>query len=396
MNKHKTELKKIKILHVLYDMYIGGAEILLLHLICSLGMSKFEHHVYYFGSDGPVIDKIEALGVPVYKGKSLASIKQPIRFIVTFFSLVKDLSGFIKRRRIQILLSHLRRSNQLSVTVGKLLSVPAFPTVHNTMEFVDRRSHKDLRVHLNKIMDWLIYKLADRVIAVSPEIKRIIHKKFNLSDSRVVVVKNGIVGNDSAIEQADFEREFSGSKDKLKLLAVGRLTYQKNFEVLIKAARFLVDKDFKDFIFLIIGEGEDRLKLERLILDLEVGEYVRLLGLRHDVLQFMKSSNLLVMPSRYEGLSIAMIEAMACGLPIIGTKSPGLRDYIKDGQNGVLFPVGDDKALSERILELARSRELTSRLSRGARKTFEAEYDMRKNIQFLDLQIRKYLKRKRQ
>ena len=104
----------------------------------------------------------------------------------------------------------------------------------------------------------------------------------------------------------------------------------------------------------------------------------------------MQACDLFVMPSRYEGLSLAMIEAMACGLPIIASDVRGLKDYITNEQNGLLFPVGDYKALAERILQLANNRKLRSKLSQGARESFEKEYDMRKNIRSIDMLFKKY------
>ena len=109
------------------------------------------------------------------------------------------------------------------------------------------------------------------------------------------------------------------------------------------------------------------------------------LGIRHDVIGLMKASDIFVMPSRFEGLSIAMIEAMACGLPIVASDAPGLRTYIEHGQNGLLFPVEDHKAMAKYILQLAEDRNLRDRLSLEARESFEKEYDMRNNIKSLDM-----------
>jgi glycosyltransferase involved in cell wall biosynthesis len=104
----------------------------------------------------------------------------------------------------------------------------------------------------------------------------------------------------------------------------------------------------------------------------------------------MKASDIFVMPSRYEGISIAMIEAMACGLPIVTSNAPGLRTYIKQGQNGLLFPVEDHKALAKCILKLAEDRNMRAKLSLGARESFDSEFDMRRNIKYLDIFFRQY------
>ena len=85
-----------------------------------------------------------------------------------------------------------------------------------------------------------------------------------------------------------------------------------------------------------------------------------------------------------------MIEAMACGLPTIASDAPGLRNFVNHEQNGLLFPVQDYKALAERILLLANDKRKRTGLSRGARQSFEREYDMRCNIKPLDRLFRRY------
>lgn len=382
--------KRIHVLHLVNNLLVGGAEVLLLHYIKALGTEEYDHYVYYFGADGPVREKIEALGIPVHMGKKRASIKHPIRFGVSLMSLIKDLLVFIRNRRIQLIQSHLGQANQLAVAIAKLSGIPVFPTVHSTMAFVDKKSRWDPRVYLAKAVNEFTYRVADRVLTVSQEIKEIIHQLYCLDDSRILVLRNGILIENSLSQSPDLEKEFPGSRNKFKLIAVGRLVPLKCFDVLARAVAEVVNQGLDNLLVLIVGEGVERPRLEKLIQDLRIGSYVKLLGLRHDVMDLMKACDLFVLPSRYEGLSIAMIEAMACGLPIIASDAPGLRDYIDHEKNGFLFPVGEHKVLAERILRLANDKKLRIRLSHGARQCFEREYDMRRNIKSLDILFRKY------
>ena len=114
-------------------------------------------------------------------------------------------------------------------------------------------------------------------------------------------------------------------------------------------------------------------------------------GFRDDVHDLMRKSDIFVMPSRYEGLSIAMIEAMANGLPVVASDVPGLRTHIRHGYDGLLFPVEDHKAMAKCIIQLSADKKLRTLLSLGARESFEKEYDMRKNIKSLELLIREYV-----
>lgn len=390
MNQKNGENNKIRLLHLVQGLGMGGAEVLLVHYIKALGTEEYDHYVYFFGDDGAVRKRIEALGVPVCRGKKRDKIKYPIRFALSLIALIRDLYKFIRSKHIQVIQSHLRHANQLAVIVGKLSGVPAFPTVHNTMSFVDRRSRWDPRVYVMKTVDGIIYRMASRILAVSEGIKEIIYQKYGLDNSKIVVLKNGIVLDSMRTNYMKFKKNHVISKNILNLIAVGSLTYQKALEVLVRATAELVGEGKDNVSVLIIGEGDERMQLEELIYDIGVESYVKLLGIRHDVMELMKDSDIFVMPSRYEGLSIAMIEAMACGLPIVASDAPGLNSYIRHMENGLLFPVEDYNALAQCILRLVNDEDMRFRLSCGARESFETEFDMRRNVKSLDILFRKY------
>ena len=381
---------KIRILHLIDALNMGGAEVLITQIIKALGKEKYEHFVYYFANDGPVRKKLEGLGIQVYKGTERASIKQPIRFIVTLSGLINNLISFIRGNCIHVIQSHLGPANQLAVIVGKLLRIPTFPTVHTPVTFVDSENRWDMRVILKKAVNQIVYRIADRVVVVSQEIKEIFQKRFSLEDDNFFVLKNGIVLEDNFPKSDVFEKEFPDSENKLKIIAVGRLVPLKNFNLIVRAAKELINRNLTNFLVLIAGEGGERPMLEALIKELEVDTHVKLLGLRDDIIDLMMASDLFVMSSSYEGLSIAMIEAMSCGLPIISSDIRSIRDCITHEQNGLLYPVGDHRALADQILQLSKDAKLKDKLSRGARKSFETEYDMRKNIKSLDSLFQQY------
>lgn len=380
----RGEKKKIRMLHLVQGLNIGGAEVLLEHYLKAFSKDKYEHFVYQFGQVGPINERIQALGIPIRSGVKMASIKNPVVFLLRCLSLIKDLIQYIRHKRIQVIQSHLRRPNQLAVIAGRLACVAAFPTVHNTMAFVDRRPIWDLRVHIIRLFDEIIYRMADRVIAVSEEVKGIIQRRYGIKKEKIVVLKNGIVFDENTVNVEHFYKEFGLSKDNIKILMVGRLTYQKAVEVLIKAASELHAQGMNKFQIYIVGEGEERPQLEKLIDKLKLTRQVKLLGIRNDVISLMKWSDILVIPSRFEGLSIAMVEAMACGLPIIASEAPGLAAYIQHKQNGLLFEIEDHKALAKCIIEVASNSRLREKISHGAIKSFEKNYNIRNNIKVME------------
>ena len=386
----ENKYNKINILYLLVGLGMGGAEVMIIQYIKALGSRKYNHYIYCFGNSGPVKEKLEELGVSVYFGKKRKSIKNFIKFTFSTILLIEDLIKFIKKNQIQIIQSHLRQANILAVTVGKLSGVPAFATIHNTKEFSDKRNNLDPRVIISKTAYNITLKLADRIIAVSDEIKTIVKKKLNICDRKIIVVKNGITLKNIK-ENEYYKNNLFEMSTALKILSVGRLTYQKAMEVLVKATDHLLKNGMKNFIIMIVGEGEQRIILEKMIEDFSIQKYIKLVGIRSDVMNLMKEADLFVMTSRYEGLSIAMIEAMACGLPIIASDAPGINPYIKSGINGLLFPIGDDKALSKNIIKLGNNKKLRKKLSIEGKKCFNSEFNMIKNISNLKKIISEYV-----
>ena len=387
----KNTKKKIKILHLVQSLGVGGAEILLLNYIKAFGTTRYKHFVYCFELSGPLKSEIEKLGIHVRIGPYRDSIKKPVKFILSIVILICDLCKFIKNRRINIIQSHLGHANQLGTIVGKILGIPAFPTVHNTMAFEDERRKRDLRIYVIRVVDEIVYRIADKVIAVSDEIKEIIMKTFRLDDSKILVLKNGIIWDKDTIKPAKLEPEFHLKPDTTILISVGSLTYQKAYDVLIRAIANLTKEGYDNILVLIVGEGEERLGLESLIQEMKLERWIKLLGLKKNVISLLKASDIFVMPSRYEGLSIAMIEAMACGLPIVASDAPGLNIYIKNNKSGLLFPVGDYKALSQCIKQVLTNKTLQKNFSYEVKNYFKKEFDLHHNIQPFELLIQKCL-----
>lgn len=390
MAKPEPKNSKIKVLHLINSLITGGAEIAMLHYIQALGWEDYDHYVYSFGKDGPVRLKIETMGIRVHFGPQRISIKNPFKFCISIQSLVKDLLKFLRARNIDVIHSHLGQPNQLAVIISKMSGTPVFPTIHSTNAFEDARSRWDPRVYLIRIINSIIYRMADRVVIVSPEIRDIIKKTYRLDDAKLVVLKNGIIISNKFSQNPPDRQISANSNVVIRIIAVGRLVQLKCFDTLVKASAKIIQQGKADLIVQIVGDGEDRMQLESLIADLGVGNSVKLLGIRDDVIELMRDADIFVIPSSYEGLSIAMIEAMACGLPIIGSDAPGIREFINHENNGLLFKIKDHRALADCIHQLVSDGKLRTYLSYAARKSFEKEYDMRKNIIPLDLLFREY------
>lgn len=172
----------------------------------------------------------------------------------------------------------------------------------------------------------------------------------------------------NSLNPAFIRPRYEGERDK-RIVAVGRLDANKNHEMMIRAFAALKDK-YQEYTLTIYGDGELRPYLEDLIIQLGITGRVLLPGVIPDVAVQIERASLFLLTSYSEGVSNALIEAMAIGLPVISTDVPsgGTVELITDGENGLIIPAGDGKSLEEAMDRLLREPAFADRLGREAAK----------------------------
>jgi glycosyltransferase involved in cell wall biosynthesis len=167
------------------------------------------------------------------------------------------------------------------------------------------------------------------------------------------------------------------------IIACGRLTYPKNYQLLLEA--FARTQKQINSRLLILGQGEERTSLGELTHKLEIQDKVIFLGFQKNPFKYMAISDIFVLSSRWEGFPNVILEAMACGVPVISTRCPyGPDEVITDGINGILVPVGDKDVMADAIIRLLKDKKLREQLIMGGTKRAEdfriekmvAEYEM--------------------
>jgi glycosyltransferase involved in cell wall biosynthesis len=192
---------------------------------------------------------------------------------------------------------------------------------------------------------------------------------------QITAIPNGIaaVGRNREVGLAEFRRQLGAQHGDLVVLSMARLAADKGLEYLIEAATILPRTGRRIQIF-IAGDGPARDRLEQLAGNLNVTDRVRFLGFRQDVGDLLAASDLVVLPSLREGLSIALLEAMAAGKPIIATSIGSQREVSSHADMARLVPPADAPALSEAILRLAGDPTLMDRLGTSARNVYKSRY----------------------
>ncbi|MCI6121151.1 MAG: glycosyltransferase family 4 protein [Lachnospiraceae bacterium] len=204
-------------------------------------------------------------------------------------------------------------------------------------------------------VEWLVSWLCDEIVTINKEDYRRA-KKMHADSVKYI---HGIGVDTSRLRasenQSNIRKEIGISSDSFVLLSVGELLPRKNQQVIIKALGLVKDKDIQ---YILCGKGRQLNELKQLAKDEGVMEQVHFLGYRKDVLDIYGQADVLAFPSRREGLGLAGLEAMYCGLPLITSNTSGPRDYMRDGKTGYMYDPDDVAGFAKGIQMLKKNPEI--------------------------------------
>lgn len=274
----------------------------------------------------------------------------------------------IRRERIEIIETFTHDSNILGLSIAWIAGVPVRLGTHHGV--IDGFPRWRQRLHT-----FIVNHMADAVIAVSAKMKDQAILEGIASD-HVIVIQNGIEPVSlEGVNRPEVRKEAGLDDHDIFLLSVGRLVYQKAHQVLVSAMP-LVLSEFPHVKLGICGDGLLRSQLELQIKELELGQNIKLLGKSDHVARFLSIADIFVLPSRWEGLPIALLEAMSAGLPIVATAVEGVDEVVLDGEHGVLVNVEDVNGLAQAILQLLRNPDLRRKMGVASRSRLQEFYSI--------------------
>jgi glycosyltransferase involved in cell wall biosynthesis len=203
--------------------------------------------------------------------------------------------------------------------------------------------------------------------------------RAHLPPERILVIHNGVDVRSFSLPRGAFRRSEGIPAECTVITTVGRLDTQKGLPYLLEAAE-LVTRGHPEVRFLVVGEGPRRGDLVRHRDRLGLTERVWFLGFRTDVPQILADSDVFVLPSLWEGLPIALLEAMAAGLPVVATDVPGVTEVVTDGETGLVVPGKDVGALAGALSRLLDDPDLRLGLARAGRRKVEEEFGWEKVV----------------
>ncbi|TWU29154.1 glycosyltransferase [Novipirellula artificiosorum] len=223
--------------------------------------------------------------------------------------------------------------------------------------FPDYRRSK--RVFANKVL----LRRCDHIVAVGKQVKQALIDNEGISANRIEVIYNGIDINafrHSPGVRAEVRQELGISDADIAVFQVARLNALKDHGTAVRTWARLTD--CPTVRLFLVGDGEERPSIERLIDKLGLHRSITLLGTRNDVPRLINAADMFLMTSVSEGIPLTLIEAMANGVPCVSTDAGGIAEVVLDGVTGLLSPAGDDAAIAASVMRLAKDADLRKRM----------------------------------
>jgi GalNAc-alpha-(1->4)-GalNAc-alpha-(1->3)-diNAcBac-PP-undecaprenol alpha-1,4-N-acetyl-D-galactosaminyltransferase len=318
----------------------GGAERALVTLIVGLRRAGHEVAVITLSSAAKDfyslprdVERIALDMIPAVRGKN------SVTRLLAGCRRLRALRRTIPATRPDVVVSSLQHINVMTLLALTGNAIPTVVVEHNDVTLSCGEPWNLLRR--------ITYSKAAKVVSVSHGVD----KGFKwLPQAKRAVIHNPLTPDYTRV--ADARVGIDVSSPRKYLVGMGRLTYLKGFDLLVSAFANLADR-FSDWDLIIIGDGGLRCELEELRDRLGLAQRVQLTGQLHHPFSLLKQADLFALPSRSEGFPNVLIEAMACGLPVIAADcASGPSELVRDGENGLLVPAGDLKALEDGLERL--------------------------------------------
>lgn len=350
----------MKILQIITSLRTGGAEKLITDMVPLF--IKEGHTV-----DVLLFDGIETSFKQQLLNQNIKIISLGINTFVYNPLLIFKLIPIIKQ--YDIVHTHNTACQYFVAIASKFLNhknIKLITTEHNT---TNRRRN----IHWLKPIEKWMYKQYNSIICISDKAKENLQKYIGLNYP-IKTIYNGI-DIQKFTHATPLNRDSLGLKDNFIICMVAGFRPQKDQDTLIRAMKRLPN----NFHLWLIGDGERRKELEILTQKEELTNRIKFWGIRSDIPQLLKTADIIIMSSHWEGLSLSSLEGMSSGKPFIASDVDGLHEIVNG--YGILFPEGNDKALSGIILKLMTDKTLYTNIAKKCQKRAE-EFDIQKTVNY--------------
>ncbi len=354
-------MNKIKVLEVIRQGQIGGGESHLLDLATYLNKGKIDSICLSF-TDGEMISRLHKLGIKCH----IINTTRPFDIRIQ-----KQIKELIQKENIQIVHAHGSRAASNVIWPCRTTNTPLVYTVHGWSFHDDQPLIiKKLRAFSEKI----ICHYSNEIICVSKSNADTGKKVFGLANAHVIENGINLQRFNPLVEWANLRPELNFTTNDFIVGFIARCTKQKNPIIFLQALE-IAHKNNPMIKGLFVGEGDMDNEVNTFIKEHKMEDYIYRSPFRTDVPELLHAIDVYCLPSLWEGLSIALLEAMAMEKAIIATPTDGTSELINHQENGLIIPFNDAQALADKITQLSESPQLVQQYGHSARSLIEKRFN---------------------
>jgi len=346
---------------VITELDVGGAEQALVHLATGLSRARFAPTVYSLQArpeNDLLVQRLEEAQVPVHF-LNLRSRWQ-------FFGAVSKLAALFRQQQARIVQSFLFHANVVATLAARQAKVPGMVTGVRVADPSPWRQ---------RVERWLTPKV-DKIVCVSQGVAEFCQHKCGFPADKLAVIPNGVdLSRFSGATPADLQA-LGVPAGRRAILFIGRLDKQKGLDWLFSEVLPKVFAELPQHDLLLAGDGSQRQELESLASQLRITERVHFAGRQRTIPEILAASDLLVLPSRWEGMPNVLLEAMAAGKPLVATRVEGIEELLGKERDEQSCKAGDAPAFADKIVALARDRSIAERLGPQNQQRAAAEFTL--------------------
>lgn len=372
--------RQTKIFFLITKGNFGGAQRYVYELATGLVPTKYDIKVI-LGEGAGLEDKLSQAGIKVYK---IPSLKRDIGLLSDIKSLWILIKLF-RNEKPDIIHLNSSKIGGLGALAGRLTGISKIVFTGHGWTFNEDRN--PLSKLIIRVLVWLTISMSHQTIMVSKTTQSQA-PKWLIKSGKITVIYNGIAPSDSTARQ-EARHLIAGRSTLLKDLPASNLTWlgtiaelhpNKGLDQAIKASAQIV-KDHPEIIYVIIGEGEQRKNLEKLIERLDLRESVILVGAIPEARKYLKAFDIFLLPSRTEALPYVLLEAGLSSLPVVATKVGGIPEIITHQKSGLIVDQNDSQAITAAILTLLSDPTLMTKYGQNLHQHIESQFTLRQMIE---------------
>ena len=361
----------MKILHIIKSLGRGGAEMLLPETIRLHNKEQFKFHVIYFLPwKDQMVKELEEAGATVKCFAATNNIKILLQ--------ATKVARYVKEHKIDVIHCHLPWAGFLGRVVHRLTGIPVLYTEHNKQE----RYHK-----LTKWINRFTFNWQSGAIAVSDEVAESIHKNIAPKIS-VHTILNGV--NTDRFTRSETGRkqlrtQYGCDEDTIVIGTIAVFRFQKRLDLWLELFKKIKEQyPGKKIKGVIVGAGPLKDLIEQKRQELHLENDVLMPGLQTNTIDWFSAMDIYMMCSVFEGLPIALLEAMSCGLPVVTTNAGGIGEVIRHEVDGLLVPVDDSNKIVEELEMIISSESLRDQYAKAARVRVVDAFGMERMVRELE------------